>query len=45
MSYNNAGVDLVKVTGIPGHESLDTTAVYTCPKAAELEEAIEKREI
>ncbi len=40
----NAGVDLVKVASILGHESLDTTAVYTRPKAAELEEAIEKGE-
>jgi len=40
----NAGVDLVKVAAILGHESLDTTAIYTKPRFQDLSEAVEKGE-
>lgn len=40
----NAGVDLVKVAAILGHESLDTTAIYTQPRFQDLSEAVEKGE-
>lgn len=38
----NAGVDLVKVAAILGHENLNTTAIYTRPKFEELMAAVEK---
>ncbi|MDH7578262.1 MAG: tyrosine-type recombinase/integrase [Bacillota bacterium] len=41
----DAGVDLVKVAAILGHESLDTTAIYTKPRFQELSEAVEKGEL
>jgi len=40
----DAGVDLVTVSRLMGHERLETTAIYTTPTAADLEKAVEKLE-
>jgi len=40
----NSGVDIVKVATILGHESLDTTAIYTQPRFQDLTVAVEKGE-
>jgi integrase/recombinase XerC len=39
-----AGVDLVTVSRLLGHERLETTAIYTTPSAADLEIAVAKLE-
>jgi site-specific recombinase XerD len=36
------GVDLVTVAAMMGHESLDTTALYTQPTAEDMADAVEK---
>ncbi|MGI9951386.1 tyrosine-type recombinase/integrase [Moorellaceae bacterium AZ2] len=38
----DSGVDLVKVAAILGHESLDTTAVYTQPTFQDLENVVDR---
>jgi len=38
----NAGVPLDRVSMLLGHESLDTTAIYTTPSQADLEAAVEQ---
>lgn len=40
----DAGVDLVKVAAVLGHESLDTTAIYTQPRLSDLAKAVERGE-
>jgi site-specific recombinase XerD len=40
----DAGVDLVTVSRLMGHERLETTAIYTTPSAQDLEKAVEKLE-
>jgi site-specific recombinase XerD len=40
----DAGVDLVSVSRLMGHERLETTAIYTIPSAQDLEQAVEKLE-
>jgi site-specific recombinase XerD len=40
----DAGADLVIVAALLGHESLDTTAIYTKPRFSDLVNAIEKGE-
>ena len=35
-------VDLVKVAAMMGHESLDTTAIYTQPTEEDMAEAVDK---
>jgi site-specific recombinase XerD len=40
----DAGVDLVTVSRLIGHERLETTAIYTVPSAAGLEKAVERLE-
>jgi integrase/recombinase XerD len=40
----DAGVDLVTVSRLMGHERLETTAIYTTPSAQDLERAVEKLE-
>src|SRR3954469_21172010 len=40
----DAGVDLVTVSRLMGHERLETTAIYTTPSAQDLEHAVEKLE-
>jgi len=40
----DAGVDLVTVSRLLGHTSLNTTARYTTPSAQDLEQAVEKLE-
>src|SRR5205814_4655345 len=40
----DAGVDLVTVSRLMGHERLETTAIYTTPSAQDLEQAVEKLE-
>mgnify|MGYP001331399830 CR=1 FL=1 len=40
----DSGVDLVKVATILGHESLDTTAIYTKPRFQDLIAAVDKGE-
>jgi site-specific recombinase XerD len=39
-----AGVDLVTVSRLLGHERLETTAIYTTPSATDLERAVTKLE-
>src|SRR6266446_624962 len=41
----DAGVDLVTVSKLLGHTSLDTTARYTTPSERDLEKAVEKLEV
>jgi site-specific recombinase XerD len=36
-----SGIDLVTVASLMGHESLDTTALYTQPTAEDMAEAVE----
>jgi len=38
----DAGVDLVSVATLLGHERLETTAIYTRPSGADLQRAVEK---
>ena len=38
----DAGVDLVTVAALMGHDSVETTAIYTHPSARDLEQAVEK---
>ena len=38
----DAGVDLVTVAALLGHERLETTAIYTQPSARDLERAVER---
>jgi len=40
----DAGVDLVAVAALLGHEDLKTTVIYTKPSARDLERAVEKIE-
>jgi integrase/recombinase XerD len=40
----DAGVDLVTVSRLLGHERLETTAIYTTPSAADLEAAVARLE-
>jgi integrase/recombinase XerD len=40
----DAGVDLVTVSRLMGHERLETTAIYTTPSAQDLERAVAKLE-
>jgi site-specific recombinase XerD len=40
----DAGVDLVTVSRLMGHERLETTAIYTTPSAQDLERAVERLE-
>jgi integrase/recombinase XerD len=40
----DAGVDLVTVSRLMGHERLETTAIYTTPSAQDLEQAVAKLE-
>jgi site-specific recombinase XerD len=40
----DAGVDLVTVSRLMGHERLETTAIYTTPSAQDLEKAVERLE-
>jgi integrase/recombinase XerC len=40
----DAGADLVTVAALLGHESLDTTAIYTKPRFSDLINAVEKGE-
>jgi integrase len=40
----DAGVDLVTVSRLLGHMSLNSTARYTTPSAQDLEQAVEKLE-
>jgi site-specific recombinase XerD len=40
----DAGVDLVTVSRLLGHERLETTATYTQPTAGDLEAAVAKLE-
>ena len=40
----HAGVDLVTVSRLLGHERLETTAIYTTPSAADLATAVAKLE-
>jgi len=40
----DAGVDLVAVWALLGHEDLKTTAIYTKPSAQNLMRAVEKLE-
>jgi site-specific recombinase XerD len=40
----DAGVDLVTVSQLMGHERLETTAIYTTPSAQDFEKAVEKLE-
>jgi integrase/recombinase XerC len=40
----DAGVDLVTVSRLLGHERLETTAIYTTPSAADLDEAVRRLE-
>jgi integrase/recombinase XerC len=37
-----AGVDLVSVAKLLGHQRLETTAIYTQPSQRDLENAVEK---
>ena len=37
-----AGVDLVTVAALLGHERRETTAIYTQPSARDLERAVER---
>jgi site-specific recombinase XerD len=37
-----AGVDLVTVSTLLGHQRLETTAIYTTPRQRDLEQAVEK---
>ena len=39
-----SGTDLVTVAAMMGHESLDTTAIYSQPTAEDMAEAVEKLE-
>src|SRR4051795_399241 len=41
----DAGVDLVTVSRLMGHERLETTAIYTTPSAQDLEKPVEKLEV
>src|SRR5437016_2566598 len=41
----DAGVDLVTVSKLLGHTSLNTTVRYTTPSASDLEKAVEKLEL
>jgi len=38
----DAGVDIVTVAALMGHDSVETTAIYTHPSARDLEQAVEK---
>jgi integrase/recombinase XerD len=38
----DAGVDLVTVSTLLGHQRLETTAVYTTPRQSDLRQAVEK---
>lgn len=38
----DAGVDLVTVAALMGHDSVETTAVYTHPSARDLEQAVDR---
>jgi len=38
----DAGVDLVTVAALMGHDSVETTAIYTHPSARDLEQAVER---
>jgi site-specific recombinase XerD len=40
----DAGVDLVTVSRLMGHERLETTAIYTTPSAQDLAKAVERLE-
>jgi site-specific recombinase XerD len=40
----DAGVDLVTVSRLLGHQRLETTAIYTTPSAADLATAVAKLE-
>ena len=40
----DAGINLVTVSRLLGHERLETTAIYTTPSAQDLEKAVEKLE-
>ena len=40
----DAGVDLLTVSRLIGHERLETTAIYTTPNAQDLERAVERLE-
>jgi site-specific recombinase XerD len=40
----DAGVDLVTVSRLLGHERLETTAIYTTPSATDLEHAVARLE-
>jgi integrase/recombinase XerC len=40
----DAGVDLVTVSRLLGHERLETTAIYATPAAADLEAAVRRLE-
>jgi integrase/recombinase XerC len=40
----DAGVDLVTVSRLLGHERLETTAIYTTPSAADLDAAVRRLE-
>ena len=40
----DAGEDLATVSRLLGHERLETTAIYTEPTAADLEEAVARLE-
>jgi len=37
----DTGVSLDRMAALPGHESLDTTAIYTTPSQADLAAAVE----
>src|SRR5215217_9624720 len=41
----DAGVDLVTVSRLLGHERLETTAIYTTPSARDLETAVAELEV
>ena len=38
----DAGVDLVTVAALMGHDSVETIAIYTHPSHRDLEQAVEK---
>jgi integrase/recombinase XerC len=40
----DAGADLVTVSRLLGHQRLETTAIYTTPSAADLEQAVSRLE-
>ena len=41
-SVLDTGVDLVTLAALKGHDSIETTAIYTHPSERDLEQAVER---